>query len=313
MNSNKTYFQQISLQMENLLKNYKNQYPRNLGALVRNGFPLMMLVVAAIVLPITTAFYTATSGDFMLFIAMIFIIPVLFVFSIVLMGVNKKEKVIDKDLTNKISAVKNSVEPYKDYSDIAKYLDGYNNQLAETEKQKKQFKAKYRTIFLVFLLLVTLYSVERFWWIKHFDSCTNHSFSGTTEILGLEKDVPFLTLSPLKTDICSGYKVTTDQAEIFFQDDWLVLREMDISGAKEGDVFRLIICDKAGNPTPICVKFVFKVSENKAVNSNHICSKLVGGDTDDKSYITNDFKILELARYLIANKDDLRFLVEKIR
>ena len=107
MNSNKTYFQQISLQMENLLKNYKNQYPRNLGALVRNGFPLMMLVVAAIVLPITTAFYTATSGDFMLFIAMIFIIPVLFVFSIVLMGVNKKEKVIDKDLTNKISAVKN--------------------------------------------------------------------------------------------------------------------------------------------------------------------------------------------------------------
>ncbi len=309
MNTDKTFIQSVSRQMELLLKDYKNQYPKNTGALIRNGFPFMLLIVAAVVLPVTTAVYVATTADFAVFLAMFFIIPVFFVFSIILIFKNKREKITDKQLPQKIESARKKLEAYNKYSDVSKYIEGYNNQIAKTDNAKKQYRSTFRTIFAVFFCLAAFYTVERIIWMRNFDSCTNHSFNGDTEILCLEKNTPFLVLKPLKTDIYGNCKVSDSGIEIFYQEDYLVLKEINISGSDSADIFRLIITDNNGNRIANSPKFIFKADKTEKIDSEDFCQKKM---QSEDGYSSNSFKAFETCRYLNNHKDKLGFVVEKI-
>ena len=61
MNDSKTVFQSASANLELLLRQYKNQYPRNLGALLRNSLPILLIIVTVFILPLVTFFLL---GDF---------------------------------------------------------------------------------------------------------------------------------------------------------------------------------------------------------------------------------------------------------
>ena len=50
MNDSKTVFQSASANLELLLRQYKNQYPRNLGALLRNSLPILLIIVSVFIL-----------------------------------------------------------------------------------------------------------------------------------------------------------------------------------------------------------------------------------------------------------------------
>lgn len=312
MDANKTYFQQLSLQMEELLKRYKNQYPKNLGALVRNAFPYMLMAVTLIVLPLAAVFGFFLYGNLALFLAMFFVIPVLIVFCVILLIKNNREKVVERDLPVKMEALKKQVEPYKEYSDVSKYLDGYNRQIAETDSSKKRHRNMFRTIIACFCLIVVAYVTGSLIWITSFNSCSNHSFMGDDKILGLEKNVPFLTLQPLKTDIGEGCKVESDRVDIFYSTDWLVLKEINISGASEGDLFRMIITDAEGRPVPNGTKFVFSGANNKKVLSYNFCRRKDLLSDGTVNFTSNSYECLEVCRYINEHKEGLRFLVEKI-
>ena len=310
MDANKTNFQSLSLRMEDALKRYKNQYPKNLGVLIRNGFPVMLLVFSLIILPITAISYVLTTGNFVIFLAIIFILPVLTIFSIVMIIKNKRDKIVDVNLPNEIESLKSKIVQYKDYSDVAKYIDGFNRQISETDKAKQKYRSIYRLIIGSVCFVVVAYVAGCIMWITNFDSCTNHGFEGETEILGLKKGVPFLTLTPLKTDIDDNHKVISPNIEVFYQSDNLIVKEINISGTKEGDIFRMIITNKDGQMIPNCPRFIFKASETNKINSFYFCSYRQISDTDSVSYSVNSFEGLETCRYLIEHKNELRFLVD---
>lgn len=310
MDVNKTNLQRLSLQMEDALKRYKNQYPQNLGVLIRNGFPVMLLVVSLIILPITAFSYVITTGNIAIFLAIIFILPMLTLFSIFLIFKNKKDKIVDINLNGEIKTLQSNIEQFKDYPDVAKYIDGYNRQILETDREKKEYSRKFRLIIGSFCLVVVTYVAGCIIWVKNFDSCTNHGFEGETEILGLEKNVPFLTLTPLTADIDENRKVQSPNIEIYYQSDNLVVKEINILGANDGDIFRMIITNKDGQMIPNCPKFIFKASDTKKINSLNFCSYRYEDSEGDVSYLANSFEGIETCRYLSEHKNELRFLVD---
>jgi len=323
MEKNKTYFQQISLQMEDLLKDYKNQYPKNLGALVRNAFPYILLAVGVIVLPMMEFTNLIATGDLGMSMGLAHTVPIVVVFSIILIRRNKRELITDPNLPLKMKAIKKQMEPFMVYPDVKKYLDGYNAQIAETDKAKQKAKNKFYIIIGALCLMVIAYwsfskaqrranIVSR----GNTTSTSNTAFTGNftlggyTDIIGIKNSEPLMVLSPLKTDIYDGCKVTTKTAQFAILNDQLLLKEVNISGAADTDVFRLIITDTHGLPVPKSPKFVFKATEKRNILSSRMCQERMY-ETDDK-LSTNHFNVLKTCRYLHDNMKNLRFLVEKI-
>ena len=234
MEKNKTYFQQISLQMEDLLKDYKNQYPKNLGALVRNAFPYILLAVGVIVLPMMEFTHLIATGDIGMSMGLAHTVPIVVVFSIILIRRNKRELITDPNLPLKMRAIKKQMEPFMVYPDVKKYLDGYNAQIAETDKAKQKAKNKFYIIIGALCLMVIAYwsfsKAQRRANIVSKGNTTstsntaftgNFTLGGYTDIIGIKNSEPLMVLSPLKTDICDGCKVTTKTAQFAILNDQL--------------------------------------------------------------------------------------------
>lgn len=309
MNDSKTVFQAASATLEQYLNSYKYQYPRNLGALVRNFFPIFLIIAAVFILPLVTFFYSATSLDLGFYVAMIFVIPVFFVFAIIMLIKNKREKQFDPQLRQRIAALRQELDQYKKYPDVQQYFDGFDREIAAVEAEKKHNRSLFRTIVIVLFVVIALYCTYSIVWMKNFDSATNHSVYGETEILGLSKSKPFLTLAPLTTDIIGGGKVESGSVDFYYQENWLVLKEISISTPDTSSIMRLVITDRNGIPAPGCPKFVFKASKSIKIQSEDFHPE----DNPNSEYATNYFEALKTARYLQSNKDNLRFLVEKIK
>ena len=309
MNDSKTVFQSASANLELLLRQYKNQDPRNLGALLRNSLPILLIIVSVFILPLVTFFYSATSLNLGFLIAMFFVIPVLFVFSIILLINNKREKKTDPQLRQRIASLRQELDEYKRYPDVQKYFDGFDAQVIAVEKEKKHYRSRFWTILVVLFVVFALYGTFSIIWMKNYTNVCNHSVLGGTEILGLKKNVPFLILTPLTTDIGGGGKVESANVDFYYQENWLAFKEVNVSVPDTASILRLVITDRSGIPAPGCPRFIFKPLQNKAINSEPFCRE----DKASSSYTSNYFEGLKAARYLQAHKDNLYFLVEKVK
>ncbi|MBP5682157.1 MAG: hypothetical protein J6X05_02810 [Bacteroidales bacterium] len=309
MNDSKTVFQSASANLELLLRQYKNQYPRNLGALLRNSLPILLIIVSVFILPLVTFFYSATSLNLGFLIAMFLVIPVLFVFSIILLINNKREKKTDPQLRQRIASLRQELDEYKRYPDVQKYFDGFDAQVIAVEKEKKHYRSRFWTILVVLFVVFALYGTFSIIWMKNYTNVCNHSVLGGTEILGLKKNVPFLILTPLTTDIGGGGKVESANVDFYYQENWLAFKEVNVSVPDTASILRLVITDRSGIPAPGCPRFIFKPLQNKAINSEPFCRE----DKASSSYTSNYFEGLKAARYLQAHKDNLYFLVEKVK
>lgn len=333
METNKTYFQNLSLQMEAMLKQYKNQYPKNLGALLRNAFPYMLLIFGLVLLPAFQFAHFLGTTNLGASMGGLFAVPIICIFAVVLIHKNKVEKVTDPNLPSKIQALTRQAETFNEYPDVKQYIDGYNAQVSETAKAKRKFQNQFTTInaslFVIAIALITYYMsrtgigsaitipVNNIG-AKYEPGKTepsvfagNFVLSGGTEVIGISNTEPLMTLSPLKTDAGNGCKVATDKAVFFIQGQQLFLKEINITGASEGDVFRLIITDANGQPVANTPKFVFKASETKGINSLDLCQVILSETINEPS--SNAFGMIRTCRYLHDNQSQLRFLVDKIK
>ena len=100
MNENKTYFQRVSVMLENLLKDYKNQYPKNYGDLFRDFFPILLIVLGAAAF----VYGAATMTDSAMLIGVL-VSPVLIVFAFSLKRVNRKNRPENVDFLSKIRSL----------------------------------------------------------------------------------------------------------------------------------------------------------------------------------------------------------------
>ena len=318
MDKNKEYFQTKSMELENLLKEYKNQYPKNVGALVRNFFPIFIIILSVIApLLAVFAFVTVSLG---LLIMLILVPPILLIFGVSLLLKNKREKKADKTLLPRIEALKQQIEPYTEYPDVKNYLDKFNNQITETDATKKKYRKTFRKILLVFFTIFILVAAGIPALVIVRDSTygkvKNESANGNMEVLGLETRKPFLSLTPLNKKVYGDCTIASDTVHFFLYDIAnisLKFSEIEFENAEHEDVFRLIITDKDGVPVAGCGKFVFKtmIGQATGVDSEYFCPYNETTDEGIKLY-ANQFKALETCRYLRDHAKDLRFIVDKL-
>ena len=318
MDKNKEYFQTKSMELENLLKEYKNQYPKNVGALVRNFFPIFIIILS-IIAPLLSVF-AIVSFSWGLLTMLILVPPILLGFGVSLLLKNKREKKADKTLLPRIEALKQQIEPYTEYPDVKNYLDKFNNQITETDATKKKYRKTFRKILLVFFTIFILVAAGIPALVIVRDSTygkvKNESANGNMEVLGLETRKPFLSLTPLNKKVYGDCTIASDTVHFFLYDIAnisLKFSEIEFENAEHEDVFRLIITDKDGVPVAGCGKFVFKtmIGQATGVDSEEFCPYNETTDEGIKLY-ANQFKALETCRYLRDHAKDLRFIVDKL-
>lgn len=329
MNVNKyrAFFQDQSLYLEKLLKEYKNQYPKSLGAMVSNYFPTF-LIIMSVAWPIGVfGLMKYDDSNPGITLGSAFLPLALLVIGIVLYRRNKKEKKEDPTILTKINTAKATIEPFAQYPDVKDYLDQYNNQIKETDKTKQSIRQKF---FLVLMSLIVMYFFvfaiypQYVRAHKPYGRCDNVAPSGLLEVWGVETHKPFIRLAPLKKEIYGDCRIASDTLDFYYSEIYTTSLRLDslaMENVEEGDVFRLLITDKDGMPVPGCGRFVFVMVGTKASDyvsywgSTPLCPerKYNPRDTIRGKIVSNEFCTHSTAKYLLENQDSLFFVVDRIK
>ena len=299
----KTKFHKDLSDWEHLLAEYKQEFPKNYGAVVRKYLPHFMMMLGVMLFANT---YSIQADEMRM--APCLISPVLFVFGLILY--TRKDKAepesIVPTLEQRITKAENT---YSKYPDVVEYLKQFRTAIADETKRKNNIPRNFWRVFWCFFIVYGL--IIAFQFVNNSDNrLRNYNINDNIgSVLKLEADVPFLTLTPYKTDISAGINLETKSLAVFlyspiYDDSDLrcfITRKPKISGGS--GQFRLIFTDENGNFIPRCPYFVFD-SDGKDV----IKSCYLQYDTRVKF---NDLQTIETLRYLQDNKEHLRFIVEK--
>ncbi|MBQ5453677.1 MAG: hypothetical protein IIU03_04290 [Bacteroidales bacterium] len=316
MNPVRVKFKAESSYLETLLSEYKNSYPKNFSEMVRTGLPLFMIVFSMM---LGVNFFVNGSGDESVGFAMVGM--VLFVFGIVLYA--KFAKIIQKGdnafVRKKIDTLQND---FKAYPDVKNYAAKCSDELTAAEKHKSKIKTVYYCVFGGFLLLFGCYILwgaakgfSRFLDTDSGKAVYNKvDFNGYFVCLNLKEDVPLLSVKPLKNEISDGIKLEDGKLDVFLTDFYkepdgsvcnLSAMKPAISGAENSDKFRLVLTYQDGKPVERCPKFYFDGAKGGIISTGAFCIDMV-------SKKQNRFQALQTLRYIQANSERLRFLVEKM-
>lgn len=147
MNDNKSSFQEISIALENLLKDYQKQYPKTMGDVFMNNYAFWVLLISV---GLSCVFYFGTQ----LIEYKIMIYESLF-FSITLI-IKTKRKKISSTLLPQIEQLKQQIEPFAEYPDVKNYLKEFDIELNETIKNKQKYIRIHRICFISLMLVLVL-------------------------------------------------------------------------------------------------------------------------------------------------------------
>lgn len=150
MNDNKSSFQEISIALENLLKDYQKQYPKTMGDVFMNNYAFWVLLISV---GLSCVFYFGTQ----LIEYKIMIYESLF-FSVTLI-IKTKRKKNSSTLLPQIEQLKQQIEPFAEYPDVKNYLKEFDIELNETIKNKQKYIRIHRICF-VSLMLVFVFTIS---------------------------------------------------------------------------------------------------------------------------------------------------------
>ena len=320
MNQDKKYFQEVSEDLEALLKQYKNTYPRSLGAIFRvNIVNFIILVAVFLVLYCIYSVNINRSIATLILCCVAWMVGLLSILYAIFekldlefhklekkgrydiykkrhvekylkgKGNNKKEYYYDPTLLKQIKDVKSKLDGFYEYPDVKKYLEQYDRQVKYAKNKKKRFR------FIFAIICVVLISVQAAILYLVYTDSTHPYYS---KVLNIDENVPFLSLEPLDLSGYSNVTPTTYTADIYIDSDNLRLDKMKVSGATGSDILRLVITDTEGIPVPNCPKFVFPASQTEAIKSEVYCS--------------SSYEALDALNYMNENKANLRFVIEKL-
>lgn len=150
MNDNKSSFQEISIALENLLKDYQKQYPKTMGDVFINNYALWVLLISV---GLSCVFYFGTQ-----LIEYKIMIYVCLFFSITLI-IKTKRKKNSSTLLPQIEQLKQQIEPFAEYPDVKNYLKEFDIELNETIKNKQKYIRIHRICFIS-LMLVFVFTIS---------------------------------------------------------------------------------------------------------------------------------------------------------
>ena len=146
MEGNKSFFHAITISLENLLREYKRQYPMNVGDLLAKAFPILLLIFT-VVLPLG-CFFTGIIDN----VIYIWSTAAAFFFCMALFA-KAQRKDTGAKLLSDIHKLKEQIEPLADYPDVRDYLNDFNAELENIINAKQQLTKVYRWLLLSLILV----------------------------------------------------------------------------------------------------------------------------------------------------------------
>ncbi|MBR4268036.1 MAG: hypothetical protein IKQ46_18535 [Bacteroidales bacterium] len=311
MNTIRIKFQKYLSNTEYKLKNYKNSYPRNFGDLLRNGFPILMMWLGVL---LGIHGFKGGSGNED-WIGEFLISGVLFLFGLIVTLKTRKYYIKVDPPKECIESIKNEFEQYPD---VKKYVDETETELNAEIKHKRKIKVIYNIGFIGSFILLTVYVLVDLGLTisyevgKEYNNTMSHD--GMTKALNLDAKTPFLSLQPVTTTIDNNIKIADKKLDIYLSDFYsndmgsvriLRTQKPEITGCNNGEMFRITITESDGRPVTRCPRFSFSTESSDNISTYMFCYV---PDVEKQS----TFQTLQTLRYLQKNKDNLRFLVEKI-
>ena len=314
MTTTKTTFQEDMSELEGLLSGYKDSYPTNLGSMVRVNLPVFMIVLGVMMF---VGAFVDSDNDFGRGACVVS--P-----AMVIVGVFLRWRKmftfedIDMDPSEMEQKIATAEGNYAQYPDVCNYLKQFNGAFSAEKQRKNKIRWIFRILFFGFFVLYAVKLVVDFSSKPLYSTYEGmHNEGRYSDVLAAKHDFPFLNITPYKSAISDSVKVNTDTLHVFIGykiDDakyYLTTKCPDISGYGSDDIFRLKITDENGRPIPRCPTFVFKIKEKQWETER--TPEIKSADFQYTSNLDdNALQTLETLRYLQANKEHLRFIVEKI-
>ena len=322
----KARFQEIQTKLERYLYDYKNSFPKNIWQIISVDFPLITLIVTALVV-----IELLGVGVISIAIVLVITIPFLFVITKEKGGVWKKlltkrqtyradhQAIIDK--INKIETDNLTV-----YPDVKNYLDNYHSELSAETARKASIRKKYIAIMILGIIglaafaVFTLRADTKLWFLKDketthavqlvlSDTSSSHSLRNVYydgrcyNHLNIDSLTPIAVVKPLKGN--------NENLKIFFiESERSCLRistpKIPIETAKDSCIVRIIITYNNGQETNDIPYFDFKYDNGK-VNPSFIDSYPIAYDIENHPY-----EIIRRVKYLQDNAANLRYVIEGI-
>ena len=292
METTKTKFQTLLSEMESLLENFKNAYPKNYGDILQRWMPFLMLMVA--VLAAVNLHYTP--NDTLIFGAGFVPFVVFFLF----LKYHKRHIRVDyTELERKIITAK---EEYGEYPDAVKYLNKTYEVFTAETAHKKHMKKVMNTVIWGLFAIATIVTIIR---INHF-----HLLRDEFDLVLDVQEKPLTSIKPLTTKAANNIKLPAGKLNLYCGSVWYRPLEIETpdfiyaDGNNSGNNYYLItITDQDGNPIPKCPDFYFN-----SFNSGHI-------EAIPRFHLKNHLnsvESLQLMFFIQENADNLRYVVEKL-
>lgn len=315
MNAKKTQFQEDMTAMERMLANYKNAYPQNVGALVRRNLANFMLALSILLFVYSFTNYEGVE------IGPCLIAPVLFVFA-GFMYTKDYGRENRGDISGLKQCVSQSKMKYQEYPDVQNYLQVLNDDMQAEYNRKTNLQKKFKMVFWGIVIGLGAYTAYGIYdSFSHYnDSSLKYNKDSNDKfrkILDLKTNEPFLVIKPLRTQINDSLELDGSPLNVYFDyfqndPDKPRFRALGapipkIKGIWRGkEVLRLFITDLDGKPIKRCPGFWFVAKYDET----EIISKGFDYSFDVKEQ--NEFQMTQTLRYLQDNKENLRFMVEKV-
>ena len=297
MDANKNNFQTSMQEIEGMLSNYKNKYPRNISDVVDNNIPKMLIILAIIMF-----------AGFLTLNLMVGLMTMLFAPLLLAFGLKLKKKMREKIESNTkgsdISikemnvAIENLQNVYGEYPDVKEYIDKLNVQIQQVDSQKKKMLKKFNTGFYITIIAIVVAFIS----LMVINLTNRTTYIGTekySEILNIKDGEPLMTLTPFNTQIAEGYNIETQQLDFQLKDNYFIrTANVKISGANADDTFIIWIVANDGNVFDRSPKFVFNYGD-KEIESHPIC-------------YNSNFTLLNTLMNLKENAKNLKFKIEKV-
>ena len=283
----KIQFQNDMPRWEQLLADFKNGYPNTTGAMIRKNFPVFMILLGVLL-----AFW-GNSGFEDRNYALCMIAPVLIFFG-VLLYIKLHQRMPNADATAARNALAADTAKYA--MDVRNYIDRLKSDLEQEDTRKKQIRKRFNTVFWGILAVMVIVVAVNFY--DTYDKENNgtlfnwESNDHFCKLLELNTNTPLLQIKPLTTEVGNGLKTDGSTLQVY-------LGYFSYQSAPK-QRWR----DENGKAIRKCPFFVFSAGDRK-IRTSHFCTSLDGEKP-------NEFETLQSLRYLQANKDRLRYVVEKL-
>lgn len=302
MEATKTKFQALLSEIERMLEDIKNAYPKNYSEKIQRCVWFLVLIAAVFLL--INIIFASHYGIYLLYCivyAPLIVLPLYLIYQ----KFNKGDvKYADSsELEKKIRAAK---DEFGEYPDVVNYLDKTYEGVQTINAKKNRITSVVVTISFVLILTATIFTLVRVNNYERWDSIDDFK-----AVLGTNSNKPLVRILPFKTEVTDSIQLPTDRLNIFGLYD-LFYNGLSIETPNfiyadgynpENDLYLLTITDLNGNPVPKCPDFYFESLRSESVDVLLRFNRNSHGDY---------YEALRLFLSIKENQDSLRYVVEKI-